>query len=244
MFYVELLTTTRNAVVCACWLIVALAINLVVWYSAHLTADPHYRFSIDIVWACGGIVASILASILGRSLASENDGHLPVAWTKPISRTAHALGKFAVDLVAVVFVFAFACGIVFVYLSATGLIHEVVMPSDTWQQLFRFFLAPFAFYGLMQALTSTLARQAGMVVGFTWVALVALIVLSLVKLPVAFHAIVDFINYANPLVYIAFAVDDNGTVITYGLSAAALSLALIAAIGGATAVYRWQRLEA
>ena len=244
MYYVELLTTTRNAVVCACWLIVALAINLIVWNIAHLTADPHYRLPIDIVWAVAGFVASIVASILGKSLASENDGHLPVAWTKPVSRTAHALGKFAVDLTAVVFVFAFACGIVFVYLAATGLIHDLIVPSDTWQQLFRFFLAPFAFYGLMQALTSTLARQSGTVVGLTWTALFTLIVLSIVKLPTPFHAIVDFINYANPLVYIAFSVNDNGTVVTYGLGAAPFALALIAAIGGAIAVYRWQRLEA
>jgi hypothetical protein len=244
MYYVEFLSTARCAAFATGALIVALAVNLFIWNAAHLHADPIDRFSVDIVWAFGGIVSSIVASILARSLASENDGHLPVAWTKPFSRVAHALAKFAVDLAAAVYVFALTCGVVFVYLAATGLFHNVMPSSDSWSQLLRFFLAPFAFYGLAQALTSTLSRQAGLVVGLTWVACVILIILSLVNLPAVFHAIVDFINYANPLVYLAFAVDDKGTVITYGSSAAALALALLALIGSVTAIYRWQRLEA
>lgn len=244
MYYVEFLSTARSAAFATGAIVVALAVNLFIWNAAHLVADPNNRFSIDIVWAFGGIVASIVASILARSLAVENDGHLAVAWTKPFSRVTHALAKFAVDLSAVTYIFALTCGAVFVYLAATGLIHNVVVALDVWSQLLRYFLAPFAFYGLAQALTSTLSRQAGMVIGFTWVALVVLIILSIVRLPVPFHAIVDVLNYANPLVYLAFAVDDHGTVITYGFSAAALALALIALIGGATAIYRWQRSEA
>jgi len=244
VYYVELLSTGRKAAVFAAWLAFALIVNIAVWKLGHVHADPRMQFSLDIVWAFAGIAASIFASIIGCTLALENDGHLPVVWTKPFSRTSQALAKFAIDLAAIAFIFAFTCGAIFLFLAVTGLAPYAVVSTDAWQEFARYVIAPVAFFGLLQVLTSTLSRQAGMVVGLTWVALVALIVLSLVNLPAPFHAIVDVLNYANPLVYLAFAVDDHGNVITYGLSAAALALALIALIGGTMAIYRWQRSEA
>lgn len=243
MFYVESLRAARGALTCAFWLAVALAINLIIWESGHANVDHRIRFSLVVVWAFAGIIASIFASLLGGSLARENDGHLAVAWTKPISRPAHALAKMAVDLGAVAFVFALTCAVVFIYLAVIGAVGDIVIAPDTWTQLLRFLVAPAAFFGLVQALTSTLARQAGAVIGFTWVALFGLIILSMVNLPAPFHAIVDFLNYANPLVYVAFDVDKTGAVVTYGAGGAA-ALALIAVIGSATAIYRWQRSEA
>ena len=243
MFYVESLRVVKGTVTCALWLAIALAINLIIAKTGHIYVDQPIQFSVVVVWAFAGIIASIFASILGASLARENDGHLPVAWTKPFSRVTHALAKMAVDLGGIAFVFVLTCAVVFIYLAAIGVSRDIVVTPDSWSQLLRFLVAPAAFYGLVQVLTSTLARQAGMVIGFTWVAAFALIVLSVVNLPPVFHAIVDFLNYANPLVYIAFNVDKNGAVVTYGTAGAA-ALALIAVIGSATAIYRWQRLEA
>lgn len=243
MFYVESLRATRSSLVCAYWLLAALAINLFIWNAGHAKIDEPMQVSYVVVWAFAGVVTSIYASIIGCSLARENDGHLAVAWTKPFSRTTHGLAKIAVDLAAIAFVFVLTCAVVFVYLAAIGIIRDLVVTPDTWSLLARFAIAPAAFYGLSQALTATLARQAGAVIGFTWVGLIALIVLSMVGLPAPFHAIVDFIDYANPLVYLAFDVDKNGAVITYGTAGTA-ALALIAIIGNAIAIYRWQRLEA
>ena len=243
MFYVEWLRAKRGVLVYVFWLGAALAINLFIWRAGRVHVDQPMQFTYVVVWAFAGIVASIFASILGCSLAKENDGHLAVAWTKPFSRPAYALATMAVDLGAIASVFTLTCAVVFVYLAAIGVIGDLVVTPDTWSQLARFFIAPAAFYGLGQALTSTLARQAGAVIGFTWVGLIALIVLSMVGLPTPFHAVVDFLNYANPLVYIAFDVDKNGMVVTYGTAGIA-ALALIAIVGNATAVYRWQRSEA
>ena len=243
MFYVESLRAARGTITCAFWLAIALAINLIIAKAGHVNVDQPMQFSLVVVWAFAGIIASIFASLLGGSLARENDGHLAVAWTKPFSRSVHALAKMAVDLGAVAVVFVLTCAVVFIYLAAIGVIGDIVVAPDTWTQLLRFLIAPAAFYGLVQALTSTLARQAGMVIGFTWVGTFGLIVLSIVNLPAPFHAIVDFLNYANPLVYIAFDVDKSGAVVTYGTAGAA-ALALIAVIGSATAIYRWQRSEA
>ncbi len=243
MFYVESLRVARGTLTCGFWLAVTLAINLIIWKAGHVNVDQPMQFSLVVVWAFAGIIASIYASLLGGSLARENDGHLAVAWTKPFSRTTHALAKMAVDLGGVAFVFALTCAVVFIYLAAIGVIGDIVIAPDTWTQLLRYLIAPAAFYGLLQALTSTLARQAGAVIGFTWMGLIGLIILSIVNLPAPYHAIVDFLNYANPLVYIAFEVDKHGAVVTYGTAGAA-ALALIAVIGSAIAIYRWQRLEA
>jgi len=243
MYYVESLRVTRSALTCAFWLGVALAINIIISKAGHVNVDQPMQFSIVVVWAFAGMVASIFASLLGCSLARENDGHLAVAWTKPVSRVAHALATMAVDLGAVGLIFALTCAVVFIYLATIGVTRDIGVTPDAWTQLLRYLIAPAAFYGLVQALTSTLARQAGAVIGFTWVGLIGLIILSIVSLPAPYHAIVDFINYANPLVYIAFDVDKNGAVVTYGTAGAA-ALALIAFIGSATAIYRWQRSEA
>lgn len=243
MFYVESLRVVKGTLTCALWLAIALAINLIIAKTGHVNVDQPMQFSIVVVWAFAGIIASIFASLLGGSLARENDGHLPVAWTKPSSRVTHALAKMAVDLAGIAFVFMLTCAVVFIYFAAIGVIGDIVVAPDSWTQLLRFVIAPAAFFGLVQALTSTLARQAGMVIGFTWVGAFGLIVLSIVNLPAPFHAIVDFLNYVNPLVYIAFDIDKNGAVVTYGTAGAA-ALALIAVIGSATAIYRWQRSEA
>lgn len=243
MYYVEWLRVVRSALISALWLGVALAVNLIGWEAGHVKIDQPIHFSVVVVWAIAGIVASIYASIIGCSLARENDGHLAVAWTKPFSRVALALAKIAVDLGGIAFVFALTCAVLFIYLVAVGFGGDMVFSTDAWSQLVRFLIAPAAFYGLTQALTSTLARQAGAVIGFTWVGLIGLIVLSMVGLPTPFHAVVDFLNYANPLVYIAFDVDKNGMVVTYGAAGIA-ALALIAIVGNSTAVYRWQRSEA
>jgi len=200
--------------------------------------------TLDQRWGFAGFVSCIFASVIGASLAAENDGHLPVAWTKPCSRLAYASAKMAVDLGAIAIVYALACAAVFIYLWAIGLGRELYAPSDAVGQFVRFLIAPAAFYGLLQALTATLSRGAGAVLGFTWVGLIALEALATLPLPAAYHAIFNFINNANPLVYISFDVDSHGSIIMVGLAAATTALALIAATGGAAAIYRWQRMEA
>jgi len=244
MNYVEILRMTRAVATCTVWLVLILALNIVLWETAHGKIEAGFRLPIAVVWGFAGFVSCIFASVIGASLAAENDGHLPVAWTKPCSRLAYASAKMAVDLGAIAIVYALACAAVFIYLWAIGLGRELYAPSDAVGQFVRFLIAPAAFYGLLQALTATLSRGAGAVLGFTWVGLIALEALATLPLPAAYHAIFNFINNANPLVYISFDVDSHGSIIMVGLAAATTALALIAATGGAAAIYRWQRMEA
>lgn len=243
MQYVELLRTTRNVRAAATMLLIALVGNFIIWRSGGVTIDHHIAIPLTIVWACAALVASIFASVIGGSLAAENDGHLPVAWTKPTSRLSYAAAKMTVNVAGILVVYLMTSAVVLIYFETIGVFGDLTVPSDTWWQLLRFLIAPLAFYGLLQALTSTLSR-AGMVLGFTWLALLVLLVLQH-SLPLgAVRTVVSAIDYANPLTYISFDIDANGAITTYALANATLALALIALIGSGIAIFRWQRLEA
>ncbi len=245
MYYVELLRVVRSLRVTAIVLAAALVLNIALWYAAHGWGRTGSTIPLEVVWAFAGLVTCIFASIISGSLAFENDGHLALAWTKPVSKTVHALVKIGLDVAGIGVCFLMSCVAVYIYFAAIGVAHALAPTSYTMPLLERFLLAPLAFYGLVQALTCGLARQAGMVVGMTWVACMTLIGLQASGLPQPFHSVVDFISYANPMVYIAFDVNDKGDVITaFGLGASALALTLIAGLGSALAIYRWQRVEA
>jgi hypothetical protein len=244
MQYVEQLRMARSVRTCAIVLGLALALNIAIAKGGHVDFPAHLQLPITIVWAFAGIVTSIFASVIGASIAAENDGHLPVAWTKPVSRVTYATATIATDLLAIAFVYALTCLVVFIYFAAIGVLGEITIPQDTWAQLVRFFIAPAAFYGLLQALTSTLVRQAGMVLGFTWVGLITLATLAQAPLVQPYHAIVATLDLANPLIYVAFDIDNNGDLIATAFATATAALVAIAALGGSLAVYRWQRSEA
>ncbi|HTD32310.1 MAG TPA: hypothetical protein VK665_01515, partial [Candidatus Elarobacter sp.] len=65
-----------------------------------------YRPGSDMAWGAlfliSGGMGLLVATILGGPLAKENDGHLELAWTKPVSRDLYALAAFGADVVAIV----------------------------------------------------------------------------------------------------------------------------------------------
>jgi hypothetical protein len=161
-----------------------------------------------------------------------------------VSKARHALTKMLVDASAIVIVYVVACAAVFIYFWYTGLFRYVSVDGNALGEGLRFLLGALAIYALLQGATASLGRQAGIVLGFTWTALLALPILSSSSLPQPYHAIVDLLDYANPVVYVAVNVGDNGTVLSYGLAGGALGLACITMLGAAAAIYQWQRVEA
>src|SRR5581483_1371516 len=59
------------------------------------------RIPVGILFAVASVFALITATMLGGALAKENDGHLELAWTKPVSRERLAIASIASDLVAI-----------------------------------------------------------------------------------------------------------------------------------------------
>jgi hypothetical protein len=245
VYYVEYLRASRALIIGTIVIAVAFAINIAIYFGGGVSVpDKPFVIPFMVVWATAAVAASIFASILGRSLAKENDGHLPVAWTKPVPKSTHAAMKMAVDVAAIAILFAIMSVAAYAYISIAGMMKFISVPSDTGLQLIRFALAPLAFYGLVQCLTASVGKRSGTVLGLMWVGVFVLSALGSAPLPQPYHSIFAFIDYANPLVYINVDIDKGGSVITAGLGAATLGLALIAAFGAVGAVFQWQRLEA
>jgi len=175
VYYVEYLRASRALIIGSIVIGVVLALNLLIFFGGGVTLpDKQISVPLMVVWAAAAVAASIFASILGRSLAKENDGHLPVAWTKPAPKTTHAAIKMLVDVAAITTLFAIMCVATYAYLSITGMTRFISVPSDTWLQLIRYALAPFAFYGLVQFLTASVGKRSGTILGLMWVALFVL----------------------------------------------------------------------
>jgi hypothetical protein len=186
----------------------------------------------------GLVVALIAATILGAAFAKESDGHLEIALTKPIGRTSLALGTMLVDCAGVAA--AFVIGVVF------GFIFHAVFQSlkihATWQDAASIavaLLASFAWYAMLNALTASMKRAYGVVVGLSWP--VAGIVLALAGLPPGnavrdiLRTIFHYVSFVNPLNYLNLVVVTPNQLIL---------LAVLALVYGTLAAIQWRRVEA
>jgi len=205
------------------------------------------RFGIplSLLFAIAGIVATFFAAMYGSSLASENNGHLDVAWTMPASRNRYALTLIAVDILGAVTAFAMALGTALIELAIARMLGNVYVDQDAWLNLARFLLLPIAFTGFWQALTASRKAQSGGIVGLSVVACLVFLGLGAAHLPTAFHALVSFINYFNPMVYGTYStgmVNHGSPFQTPLLDVVALGL--IGIVGTALALMQWRRLEA
>jgi len=206
-------------------------------------AHPQIPFVFFLVVA--GIAASILATILGTSLAAENCAHLEIAWTLPASRIAYAARVLWVDVLAIVALFAFIvlAGLAVIYAHGFG--RYLVFDPDSGAEVLRFAAYPLAWFGIAQALTASMRAKAPAYAGLAWPVALALLILYEVPLSAPLHAMLRTINLVNPLVYASFA---SGTVtpdlLMLNAAIAAEALAGLAILGIALALAQWQRLQA
>ena len=185
-----------------------------------------------LIVAVGMVVALIVATLLGGPLAKENDGHLALVWTRPISRLRYALSVVALDIATIVLggaLGAAAFAVVVVIYSANtrivGTEYSWALPAD--------FLIPIAWYALLAAVSASLRRGLAVVLGVTWA--VAFGILMLARMNQDWHA-VQAINTLNPLHYL----DDAGPggAVWYAIVLTALTIIYVG-----TAVIQWRRLE-
>lgn len=198
----------------------------------------------------------IVATMLGGVLSKENDGHLEIAWSKPVSRERYALACFAVDAAAIVVTMVFA---IIVALAAQALFFAV--PSLSWTSQSALLAAmalagPLAWYALLTVASASLKRGPGLVMGLGWVAammipgiaqgLAALAQFNTVA--AVFHSIFAALTYLDPIAYI-MTWKEHGHVLTVGATNTSLSLSLAALVSMvvvylALSVAQWRRLEA
>jgi hypothetical protein len=196
----------------------------------------------------------VAATIFGSGLARENDGHLEIAATKPISRFRYAIGVLSVDLIGVAIIFAITVISAYGALSIlAGHPLRIATGFDSVWQFIRYCAQPLAWFGLMVMLTAQLRCQAaGLVCGLAWPVAILLAVFASVPLPAVWHNPLAFINTFNPIAASAIVQVDISTsganvaiaqaASTFGLNLVALVLLVIG--GPLAAAMQWRRVEA
>ncbi len=208
-------------------------------------SDASHGFPFAVLFAIGALASAIFATILGCFLATENNGHLEIAWTRPASRTQYALAAVLVDAVGILAAFAFVLLVEAVLFSLKGWWHFVYMDQSSYQTLGRFLLYPLAWYGLVAGITASM-RGGGLAAGLAWPAASILIVLSSLNLPPAIRTILGLLDYLNPMMYGSYAAGNEAArhVMMMSPAVATLGLVGITVLGLGAALVQWRRLEA
>jgi hypothetical protein len=186
----------------------------------------------------GLVIALIAATILGAPFAKESDGHLEIALTKPIGRTALSVQTMLVDCAGLVA--AFAIGVIFGFIVHA--IFQSLKIRVTWQDgasIAVALLGSIAWYAMLNALTASMKRAYGVVLGLAWP--IAGIVLALAGLPPGnvvrdlLRTIFHYISFIDPLNYLNLVVVTTNQLIL---------LAVLALVYGTLAAIQWRRVEA
>ncbi|MBV8332206.1 MAG: hypothetical protein JO192_05670 [Candidatus Eremiobacteraeota bacterium] len=208
---------------------------------ANVPEDLNYYF----VFAA--LVAMIAATILGAPFARENEGHLEVALTRPISRVMLSLKTVAADLTGIVAAWAMTLISLFVAHTIFEAPNFFYGPTDT-AAIALGLLAAFSWYALLNAATASMKRAYGAVLGIAWPVCLGIAGLSVSQLgdsPVAqfVHAVSATVARIDPLNYVhlgrLFTTAPHPTITTD-----LYVLAVLALVYGALAVIQWQRVEA
>lgn len=192
----------------------------------------------------------LAATLLAGPLAKENNGHLELAWTKPVSRERYALSAVVVD-VATVVIAQVATAAVLLLAALFWEAPNVTFGSLALARIAFALMAPAAWYACLTAFSASLKRGPGAVLGIGWVVAMVCPVIATstqdASTPVgrSVYAIFNTVSYADPITYIWFRIDSvsiadpmRATVI--GL----LALTALAIVYLGVAVLQWRRVEA
>ena len=199
-------------------------------------------------------VAVIVATVLGAPFGRENDGHLEIALTKPVSRARLAIETVAVDLAGIVAAWVLTVIALVIAHTIFEAPNYVYGPTDT-VTIAVGLLGAFAWYALLCAATASMKRNYGSVLGIAWP--VALGLLGIANAQLGYTPLAQFIHGAasalsriNPLYYLHFgpllrsAAGATGINPVTVLAGYIPILTILLLVYAALAVWQWQRVEA
>jgi hypothetical protein len=205
---------------------------------------------LEVLFGLAGFIAAIFAMVLGCALSGENNGHLEIAWTRPTSRTSYAVRTAFVDWIGILAMYALVLALSALIISVERWWPNLPADGATTAIAARLFVFPFAWYGLVSALTASMRGGAGLVAGLSWpVASVSIVLEKLLHNHSILAGVLSIINYVNPLLYTSFSDTESssGSTVLTAVSSEAFAIVALAciAVGGiAAAVLQWRRLEA
>ena len=224
--------------------------------TSHVIAnyDMNARVGVGEIFGVACFIALITATMLGGALAKENESHLEIAWTKPVSRDRLALASILVDIAAIVVSQLVTVGLIlmvmFMFVTPQLFVNSLT-PAFIGLAL----LGPIAWYACLTSFSASLKRGLGLVIGLGWLA--AIVIPGIAggsansSLPVieAIHAVFQAAAYVDPIAYLSFHGSLSGsglTLHTYigSIETSALLLLLLTVAYVAAAVLQWRRVEA
>lgn len=191
----------------------------------------------------------IVASLLGGALAKENDGHLELAWTKPVSRERYAIASILVDSAAIAVSQLLTIAVTLIA-TLMFLVPRFDWPGSIALSIVVALAAPIAWYSLINAASASIKRGPGAVVGLGWVAAVIIPGIAGALQGAApynavaawFYAIFKGLSYIDPISYMSFSGPAHTLMGSLQISAGVLcALAIGYSI---LAVAQWRRVEA
>lgn len=251
MYYMEFLCVRKTLY----WLagLLAAAMAIVSWViSSTANGAPHHFGLVPAAALVAGatFVSAIIAMIFACALARQNAGHLPLIWTRPVSRERYIFTVTLVHLagiaVAFVMTLAAAVGVYAIFGALNSLTLGGPAPLDAGT-MGRMLLFPMAWYGLVMAITASTRGAAGFMAFGAWIVGSMLVGFDASHLFGGVPGIViNVIDHINPLYYFSGHFDDNGAnkSMVANVDEAMLGLAAIAVAGYAAAIAQWRRLEA
>ena len=225
-------------------------------FSHQIHSTRHTDIPLPALFAIAAFFASGFAARYARTLSEENEAHLPVAWTKPVSRVRYALTTIGVDAIGILASFALTLGVIFLFLAIFGATPYVAVTPDTPMQLLRYLALPFAFYGLLTALTASFGKAGRGIIGWGLLFSFIMALFSNFDLPAPWKTIVTAINYVNPLSYSSYqhtsgndtvnvmAGPHGSTFTTLALTFDFAALTVLCVAGLVAGIYLWRRVEA
>jgi hypothetical protein len=223
-----------------------------------IVVDTNSREDIAVLFGISVPLALIFATIIACALARENEGHLELAWTKPVSRDRFALGAIAVDLAGIAATIVGSV-IVFALINLLFQLPHFYLDAAGFTAIVLTFTVPMAWYALLTTASASLKRGCGAVVGTAWPA--AFVLPILVGAFSAHHrnsmlgqmiaGVLRTVDTLNPLVYLP-SFSSNGTIALHaGLTlvsgtarSAIVTTLVLLLIYIAFAVLQWRRVEA
>jgi hypothetical protein len=251
MYYMEFLCVRKTLY----WLagLLAAALGIVSWVIAsNGHGIPHHVGAVPVAALMAGatFVSAIIAMIFACALARQNDGHLPLVWTRPISREKYVFTVTLVHLAGIAIAFLMTLAAALSLFAIFGALDALTMggaaPADSGT-LSRMAFFPLAWYGLVIAITASVRGGAGFMAFGAWIVGSMLVGFDSSHLFGGVSGIViNVIDHINPLYYFSSHFDDNGAnkSMVANVDVAVVGLAAIAVAGYAAALAQWRRLEA
>lgn len=209
------------------------------------------EISWDALFTISMMMGLIVATLLAAPLAKENEGHLELAWTKPVARERYAGAAFLVDFIAIV-ISQLACIGVGLLCVLMWTVPTLTLGSGAWAAIGLALAVPLAWYACLTAFSASLKRGPGMVIGLGWFA--ALVIPSVMAATGEartvvgqwIHVIFKALAYIDPIVYIPSIHGHSGIHgnLFNSLGAALIVVVLLAVVYLALAVLQWRRVEA